>query len=131
IVLSIHSIGLAEILRFFIERLNDSMPPSKPHRLHANTRREQMATLLQIKSSIFSDGGQSSRLADRYVAAWRAANPGGKVIVRDLSTQPVPHLDAARFGAFLSKQDERSAEQQAVLDYADALVEELRAADVI
>ena len=29
-----------------------------------------MKTLLQIKSSIFSDGGQSSRLAERFVAAF-------------------------------------------------------------
>jgi len=90
-----------------------------------------MNTLLQIKSSIFSDGGQSSQLADRYVAAWRAANPGGKVVVRDLAQQPVPHLDAVRFGAFLSKADERSVEQQGVVDYSDALIDELRNADVI
>jgi len=90
-----------------------------------------MNTLLQIKSSIFSDSGQSSQLADRYVAAWRAANPGGKVVVRDLAQQPVPHLDAVRFGAFLSKADERSVEQQGVVDYSDALIDELRNADVI
>src|SRR5882762_11094702 len=90
-----------------------------------------MKTLLQIRSSIFSDGGQSSRLAERFVAAWRASNPGGKVIVRDLATDPVPHLDAARFGAFLAKPEERTPEQQAVVDYSDALIGELRRADVI
>jgi FMN-dependent NADH-azoreductase len=90
-----------------------------------------MNTLLQIKSSIFSDGGQSSRLADRYVAAWRAAHPDGRVIVRDLARDPVPHLDAARFGAFLAQADGRTPAQQAVVDYADALVDELRSADVI
>jgi FMN-dependent NADH-azoreductase len=90
-----------------------------------------MNTLLQIKSSIFSDGGQSSRLADRFVAAWRATNPDGKVIVRDLARQPVPHLDAARFGAFLANEDERSAEQQTVIDYSDELIEELRSADLV
>src|SRR6267154_1228358 len=61
-----------------------------------------MKTLLQIRSSIFSNDGQSSRLAERFVARWRASNPGGKVIVRDLAKEPVPHLDAARFGAFPS-----------------------------
>src|SRR5882724_12052392 len=90
-----------------------------------------MNTLLQIKSSIFSDGGQSSRLADRYVAAWRAAFPAGKVIVRDLALEPVPHLDATRFGAFLAKADERSADQQGVIEYSDTLIGELRNADVI
>ncbi|HTT09316.1 MAG TPA: NAD(P)H-dependent oxidoreductase [Burkholderiaceae bacterium] len=90
-----------------------------------------MKSLLQIKSSIFSDQGQSSRLADRFVTAWRAANPGANVIVRDLAVEPVPHLDAARFGAFLSKGEGRSAEQQEVVDYSDALIAEVRNADVI
>src|SRR3989441_4887158 len=90
-----------------------------------------MKTLLQIKSSIFSDGGQSSRLAERFVAAWRESNPGGQVIVRDLALEPVPHLDAARFGAFLAKPGERSAAQQAVIEHSDALIDELKRADVI
>ncbi len=90
-----------------------------------------MKTLLQIQSSIFSNGGQSSQLAGRFIAAWRASNPRGKVIVRDLAAEPVPHLDAARFSAFLSKPEERTPEQQAVIDYSDTLIDELRRADVI
>src|SRR6267143_1477379 len=90
-----------------------------------------MKTLLQIQSSIFSNGGQSSRLAERFVAAWRVSNPGGKVIVRDLAAEPVPHLDAARFGAFLAKPEERTPDQQAVVDYSDALIGELKRADVV
>ena len=90
-----------------------------------------MKTLLKIQSSIFSDGGQSSQLADRFIAAWRASNPGGKVVARDLAAQPVPHLDAARFGAFLAKHEGRTPEQQAVVDYSDALIEELKRADVV
>ena len=90
-----------------------------------------MKTLLQIRSSIFSDGGQSSRLAERFVAAWREANPGAKVITRDLARDPVPHLDAARFGAFLTKPAERTSEQQAVIAYSDGLIAELKQADVV
>ena len=90
-----------------------------------------MKTLLQIQSSIFSNGGQSSQLAERFIAAWRASNPGGKVIVRDLATEPVPHLDAARFGAFLAKPGERTSTQQAVVDYSDTLIDELKRADVV
>ncbi|HTF13676.1 MAG TPA: FMN-dependent NADH-azoreductase [Burkholderiales bacterium] len=90
-----------------------------------------MKTLLQIRSSIFSNDGQSSRLAERFIAAWRAANPGGRVIVRDLAKDPVPHLDAARFGAFLAKPGERTPEQQAAVDYSDTLIGELKRADVV
>jgi FMN-dependent NADH-azoreductase len=90
-----------------------------------------MKTLLQIRSSIFSEGGQSSRLAERFVAAWREAHPDGKVVVRDLAREPVPHLDAARFGAFLAKPAERTPEQQAVAAHSDALIAELKRADVV
>jgi FMN-dependent NADH-azoreductase len=90
-----------------------------------------MKNLLQVNSSIFSSGGQSSRLAERFVAAWRVANPGATVTVRDLAREPVPHLDAARFGAFIAKPEERTVEQQATANYSDALIAELKAADMI
>ena len=90
-----------------------------------------MTTLLKINASLFSTQGQSSHLAERFVAARLAATPGLKVISRDLGAEPVPHLDAARFLSFLAKPEERSAEQQAVVAYSDALIEELRQADEI
>lgn len=90
-----------------------------------------MTTLLKINASLFSTQGQSSQLAERFVAARLAATPGLKVISHDLGAEPVPHLDAARFLSFLAKPEERSAEQRAVVAYSDALIEELRQADEI
>lgn len=90
-----------------------------------------MPTLLQIKSSLFAENSQSSRLSDQFVAAWRAANPSGKVIVRDLAANAVPHLTGERFGAFLAKPEDRTPEQQLVVNYSDALIDELRNADVV
>src|SRR6266550_3990411 len=88
-------------------------------------------TLLQINASIFSKHGQSTRLADEFVAAWRASNPTAQVVVRNLAEDAVPHLDAERFGAFLAKPGELTPEQQAVVDYSDALIDELKRADVL
>ena len=90
-----------------------------------------MKTLLQIQTSLFESQGQSSRLAQRFTREWQAANPGGEVIVRDIGREPVPHLTAERFQAFLAKPDERTAEQQAVAGFSDTLIDELRRADVI
>jgi len=90
-----------------------------------------MKTLLQIKSSLFSDGGQSSRLAARYIAQWQAANHRGQVITRDLAKDPVPHLTAERFGAFLAKPEDRTLAQAADAAYSDGLIDELKRADVI
>ena len=90
-----------------------------------------MKTLLQLNTSIYGDAGQSSRLADRLAARWKAQNPGATVIKRDFATDPVPHITAERFQAFLTKPALRMPAQQAVVDYSDALIDELRRADVI
>ncbi len=90
-----------------------------------------MKTLLQLNTSLFSDGGQSSRLAARFVADWRASNPGGVVIARDLARDPVPHLTAERFQSFLTPAGERTEAQRAVVEYSDTLIDEIRRADVI
>ncbi len=90
-----------------------------------------MTTLLKINASLFSNQGQSSQLADRFVAAYVAAHPGATVIDRDLAANPVPHLDAERFLSFLAKPEARSEAQQAVVAFSDALIDELRRADQI
>ncbi|HEY8609567.1 MAG TPA: NAD(P)H-dependent oxidoreductase [Noviherbaspirillum sp.] len=90
-----------------------------------------MTTLLQLNSSLFGENGQSTRLANQFAAAWQDAHPEGRVLVRDLAADPIPHLDGQRFAAFLSKPGERTGEQQAVVDFSDALIAELRDADVI
>jgi FMN-dependent NADH-azoreductase len=86
-----------------------------------------MNTILHLSSSIFGEGGQSSRLADEFVAQFPEAN----VIRRDLARDPVPHLDAERFGAFLAKADLRTPQQQRLVEESDALIAELKAADTI
>jgi FMN-dependent NADH-azoreductase len=90
-----------------------------------------MKTLLKIQASIYGSGGQSSRLADQFVAQWLANNPNGRVVTRDLSAEPVPHLTQERFAAFLTAPAERTPEQQTIVDYSDALIGELQNADAI
>jgi FMN-dependent NADH-azoreductase len=86
-----------------------------------------MTTILQLNASILSNDGQSTQLADQFVAGF----PDAHIVRRDLASEPVPHLTAERFGAFLSKPETRTKEQQAVLDYSDTLIGELKRADVI
>ena len=90
-----------------------------------------MKTLLQINTSIFSGGGQSSHLADAFVATRKAIDPNLKVIVRDFAKDPVPHLTADGFQGFLAKPEVRTAEQAQVVAYSDALIDEVRRADTI
>lgn len=86
--------------------------------------------ILQIKSSLFGDGGQSSQLANEFVGRLLEVNPGAKLQIRDLVGDPVPHLDSARLAAFGAKAG-ATPEQQAVLAQSDALINELRRADVL
>ncbi|MBS1201084.1 MAG: FMN-dependent NADH-azoreductase [Proteobacteria bacterium] len=93
-----------------------------------------MTTILQLNTSLFGDGSQSSRLATEFVDALRRASRGGSgitVIRRDLSAQPVPHLTAERFRAFGTAAGERTPEQQRFVAESDELIDELRRADVV
>src|SRR5688572_6838471 len=119
---SINSIDSSEIFRFCIDLINRLMAPYTT---------EPSMNILQINTSLFSANGQSSRLGDQLVAALREQDPHGSLVVRDLAKEPVPHLDASRFQAFGTSKDALSDEQKAVLAYSDALIDELRRAQVV
>ena len=86
-----------------------------------------MKTILQLNTSILSSNGESSRLANEFVAQLEA----DEVIVRDLANDPVPHLNAERFGAFLAKPEARTLKQDAIVAYSDGLIGELKKADTL
>lgn len=90
-----------------------------------------MATLLHITTSIFGDEGQSSQLAQRYVDRWQTDHPNGRVLLRDLDADPVPHLTAERFRGFLARPEDRTPAQVAATREANALIDELMAADTV
>ncbi len=90
-----------------------------------------MTTILQINTSLNAGQGQSSRLASRYVQRRLQREPDARVIVRDLAAAPVPHLSADTFQAFITPAEQRSPEQQAAVDYSDALIAELAEADEV
>ncbi len=90
-----------------------------------------MATLLKVQASLFGEQGQSSQLANRFIDRWLAEHPEGQVVVRDLNTNPLPHLTAERFQAFSTKPADRTPKQQAIVAESDALIAELTNADTI
>ena len=92
-----------------------------------------MSTLLQINASIHNGSGESSRLARQFVEAFRQSHADVQVVVRELAAadDPVPHLDAGRFGAFIARPEDRSAAQREVVAFSDALIDELERADIV
>jgi FMN-dependent NADH-azoreductase len=79
-----------------------------------------MPTLLHIDSSIWPAENSASRdVAATFRKEWEAAHPDGTVIYRDLTADPVPHIDAATYLG--------GAEHP----LRDALATELEQADVV
>lgn len=91
--------------------------------------------ILQINSSARAwsngQGSQSTRLANELVERLRAAHPAASLTLRDLTAAPHPALDEATLGALFTPADARSAEQHARMALDQALVDEVKAADVI
>ena len=85
-----------------------------------------MKTILQLNTSILSGNGESSRLVEDFVARLE-----GDVILRDLAKEPVPHLDAERFSAFITEKELRNEKQSQIVAYSDRLIDEVRRADTI
>ncbi len=90
-----------------------------------------MSVLLQLQTSLNGANGLSSALGSELVDAWKASHPDGEVIVRDLGTQPVPHLTAGAFAGFTSGSEDRDEEGAAAVRLSDTLIDELRRADTI
>ena len=90
-----------------------------------------MKTLLLIHTSLQGPESLSSSLAGDYIEQWRAENSDGRVISRDLATEPVPHLTAERFAAFTTAAEERSSDQNSIVAFSDEMIGELQEADEI
>lgn len=90
-----------------------------------------MSKLLQINSSLFTDQGQSTQLADLFVKGYSEKHPGTEVNTLDLSSNPLPHLDGERFTAFITPADERSDSQKAIVAESDKLIADLREASAV
>lgn len=89
-----------------------------------------MKTLLQINTGIFGEHSNSTVLANAFSEQY-AAQHDAQVVVRDLVSSPLPHLDAEIIGAFASDAATRSQEQQAIIDRSQALIDELAQADAV
>ncbi|AWF81450.1 FMN-dependent NADH-azoreductase [Microbulbifer sp. A4B17] len=90
-----------------------------------------MAKVLHITSSLFQENGQSSQLADSFVASWKDKNPNDEIIHRDLVSEPVPHLSLEHFQAHNTPIENRSEKQREIAELSDLLIEEISSADLL
>ena len=90
-----------------------------------------MNTILQINTSLFGEQRPVLAARGRVRRGPGRPRPAATSIVRDLARDPVPHLTAERFTAFTTPASERTLEQQRHVAESDALIDELRAPDVV
>lgn len=88
-----------------------------------------MTTLLHIDSSPLGEGSVSRHLSGEFVHIWKRANPGGRIITRDLTRSHLPSIDAEWISASFTPAASRTAAQHRALALSDALIAELREAD--
>lgn len=89
-----------------------------------------MTTLLKINTSARANGN-ANRLADEFVAAFQAAQPGTEVRSHDFGRNPLPHLGEDEITAFFTPAEQRTPAQQELVRLSDELIAELQAADVL
>jgi len=87
------------------------------------------STLLHIDSSPLGDASISRHLSHEFVQRWKEANPGGKVVTRDLNATPIPTISAGWVAASFTPEEARTPAQRDVLAISDRLLAELESAD--
>src|SRR6266516_1354778 len=87
--------------------------------------------ILQINSSARRDASHSTRLASRVVERLRETAPESTLTVRDFNDVPHPVLDEATLGALFTPADQRTPEQAARVALDDALIAEIKSADIV
>ncbi|MCG6859789.1 MAG: NAD(P)H-dependent oxidoreductase [Chromatiaceae bacterium] len=98
-----------------------------------NDRSPQFGNLkvLRVDSSARSEGSISRWVADELIEQLRESEGAVEVRVRDLAVETPSFVDAAWVNANFTPPEQRSQEQRTALTESDALVAELKAADVL
>ncbi|MEZ5339819.1 MAG: NAD(P)H-dependent oxidoreductase [bacterium] len=90
-----------------------------------------MQDILYIRSSPRGADSISGQIADELVTRLMEQQPGASLKLRDLATQPVPHIDALFASGTLKPAEQRSAAEVDALRLSDGLLEEVRQAQHI
>jgi FMN-dependent NADH-azoreductase len=88
-----------------------------------------LPTLLHIDSSPRTEASISRHLSSEFAASWTSANPGGRTIVRDLTTTDLQPISSEWIAACHMSPSSRTASQSEILGLSDTLIAELKSAD--
>lgn len=88
-----------------------------------------MTKLLVINSSAAGDASVSSQLTQAFVAQLRAADPTVEATIRDVGSEPLPHLTPATLAGV--RGDPVTLAEHGARVLSDDLVAELKAANIV
>jgi FMN-dependent NADH-azoreductase len=88
-------------------------------------------SILLVTSSPRGSASHSSHVATELAHRLQAADPSTSVTVRDLASNPLPHIDQDYSSGIYTPADKRSDRQAKLVGVSDAAVDELFAADTI
>ncbi len=89
-----------------------------------------MKNILAVYSSLSGETGQSTQLAN-YLLQQLDAKGEYQVIKRDLAAMALPHLDADEMQSWMTEASARTEQQQALAARSDALIEDVKQADIL
>ncbi|GAA3618863.1 FMN-dependent NADH-azoreductase [Flavivirga jejuensis] len=84
-----------------------------------------MKTLLRIDCSSRTQGSHSRALADYFEKNWKALNPEGTIIYRDLAKDHIPHIQNNTIEGFFTPPEHMSFENKKATTLSDELIMEL------
>jgi FMN-dependent NADH-azoreductase len=99
--------------------------------MHGRSPSHKNLKVLRVDSSAHPEGSVSRRLADTLIEQLEISEGAVDLTVRDLAVDAPAFVDAAWVDANFTPAEQRSEAQRAALAQSDALVAELKAADVL
>jgi FMN-dependent NADH-azoreductase len=107
------------------------MNESAIDRAPATPIRSTTMNLLVINASPRRERSLSRRLANEFLARWRALRPHDAIVERDVGIDHPPLLTEAWIAACFTAEDQRTPAQREVLAYSDVAIDELARADIV
>ncbi len=90
-----------------------------------------MTNILFVSTSPRGADSLSTKVALTLLSDLETANPNATVVTRDLGAAPLPHLGPDLLGGFFAPDDQRTPDQKQAVATSDALIAELKAADIV
>jgi FMN-dependent NADH-azoreductase len=90
-----------------------------------------VTSLLLIEVSPGGENSVSRGITKEYLKSWSAKNPDGKIISRDFSVDPIPHLDAEGIYAGYTPEADRSSAMAEKHAFRLELIEEITGVDEV